>query len=77
MDFHPNQVFICMDEDDVAVTGNSLEAAYQTYKDSSDNHPIEDLSFFVAVPLEIEMKLVTKHVPVPADPPTKTAARGR
>lgn len=45
-------------------TGNTLEEAFKAYNDDIDEARVEDLIFYEAEKIEVEMKIVRKEVPV-------------
>lgn len=56
--------FICTDFDKCYGIGNTLEEAFAEYREYHDNETIENLTFFEAVPVEIEVKIIAKPIPV-------------
>lgn len=57
------KVFICTNDDGNASTGSTLKAAYERYVDEVDDdvRP-EDLTFYEAVRIEVEVQFVKKEV---------------
>ena len=58
-------IYFCTDPDNSHGAGNTLEAAYKNYREEQgDNYQIEELHFWEATLIEVEMKIMPKEIPV-------------
>jgi len=67
-------IYIAMDHYDSVATGVTIEEAYNNFRDLVDSHAsVDDLSFYEAKEIQVEMKITQKQVPVVKKPAVKKA----
>ena len=51
-------MFICLDASMCAGTGDTLEKAYEDYKNQHSDDPIEECTFYEADLIEVETRII-------------------
>lgn len=67
-------MYICTDDGYIAGVGKTLRIAFDTYVDNGGDEPIEDCVFWDASPIEVEVRIEKKEVPVKVVKPNVKAS---